>query len=237
MRLHTRIFAAGLLAAGIVAAPAAAANAGTTFTVTWIDSYGSTTQSYSCSGAPSVQPGLNVDKVSNDCGTRVWLHQSYSEPGNVGAGNSYCINPGAVAYAFSTTVDFEQVQPTSNRAACDVTSSGSPVQVTPTWWNGVYDQYSQGTSFPADCTQGNKYWAADSFALPGEAAWYYLLYLTNSCNTRIWVHQYQNGDGASYCISPGARYDATTGAGFTWEQAYGGEQILISSNQSPCSAG
>jgi hypothetical protein len=211
MRFAARIFAGGILAAGMVAVPAVAANAVPSYTVTWVSTYGSNSQTYSCSGGAQISPGDNVSKVSNGCGGRIWLHQYYSEPGNAGYGNSYCINPGAVAYGFSPQYgDMTQVQPTVNAATCD---SGTVVWVQ--WTNGESQRYS--------CVEG--FWTT---SLPDA-----VLSLTNTCNTRIWVHENAGGGGITACVSP-AHYPGNT---FDNNAVPPMAQFQISYNQAPCSAG
>jgi hypothetical protein len=214
MRFAARVLAGGLLAAGLVAVPAAAANAGTTYTVIWIDSYGSMTQTYSCSAGAQVQPGMNVDKITSGCADRIWLHQGYSEPGNVGTGNSYCVNPTAEAYAMSTTIDFQQVLPTANPLDCD-----STVEIAPKW--------DSGADPPEYCFDGHTFTDV-SYGATGET-YYFIIKMTNLCNVRIWIHDVA-GDALA-CVDP-------NGGTYTWNGVSDNAvQYQMSGNQAPCSAG
>lgn len=240
-RSWARIFAVVSLVAGVSAVvPTIAANATVTnaIQVRWANGL---IKNYACTTGQTNQGGSVVVYVDNGCSGRVWLHANTD-----GSGDAYCINPGAQAYSSPQSVGagltfpgagyFEQASyNAANTNACD-----SGTRVTTNWFNGIYNQNTTGTSYPANCIQGTTYWAANPFSVPLAPPWYYLLTLTNTCNTRIWVHQNQDGTGAAYCISPAGwasdKYDATTGAAFNWEQNYGGEQIQISANQAPCYA-
>jgi hypothetical protein len=220
MRFTARVLAGGLLAAGLVAVPAAAANAATTYTVIWIDSYGTSTQTYSCSAGAQVQPGMNVDKITSGCADRIWLHQGYSEPGNVGTGNSYCVNPTAEAYAMSTTIDFQQVLPTANPFDCDYTTKFGFE------WSGggVVNPGSSSLTY-SYCEDGYTDTNPDPL---GPGGYDVLLAIANSCNTRIWVHEL-NGNALA-CISPGGGWDNPAGG-------IPAQEYQVSGNQAPCSAG
>jgi hypothetical protein len=49
----------------------------------------------------------------------------------------------------------------------------------------------------------------------------------NGCDTRVWLHQYSNGSGWSYCISPNSVAEPTG-------EYSDAEQALVSSNTADC---
>jgi hypothetical protein len=207
------MIAVALLAAGAVAGPAVAANASSGVTIEWVTDYGGATRTYPCTGTDTYNgtSGWYVAYVSNGCGDRVWLHAELG-----GGGASYCVNPGAVAYGF--TASYEQILASATTGACD---SSANVSV----------QWSDGENFNTTlykCVDGS--WATD-YSTPF-GFYEYANDITNKCNVRVWLHQDATGGGASYCISPGQEvYEPTAGSVTQFDQ------VLISSNQAPCSAG
>jgi hypothetical protein len=210
MRIVSRVFAAGLITVGLaLLPPAAAANAGTTYTVIWINSESATsTFTYSCSAGAQTYYGENVDQVSNGCSDRVWIHEDTN-----GDGTPYCINPGALAYAFSTTVDFTQVEPSgSSTSPCD---AGAELEAE---WIGEPGGTYQ--SYPCSDGYATSYGGEEPLV-----AW-----VDNTCNTRVWVH---NPSGVALaCVSPYSTF--TTSAVQFGDSPV---EIQISGNQAPCSAG
>lgn len=96
-------------------------------------------------------------------------------------------------------------------AAVAANASGS---VTIDW---VSDISSSSRTYP--CTGTDTY--------NGSNGWY-VAYVSNGCHNRVWLHGDLNGDGASYCVNPGA---ITYGAIGSYEQ------ILVSGTQTACDYG
>jgi hypothetical protein len=117
----------------------------------------------------------------------VWLHGT-----TTGGGASYCVNPGALAYGFTTI--YEQILVSASGAACD---AGANVKVT--WWANPFSGNNLVT-VPYNCVDGSTATAYSS---------QYQSYedvdgIANACNVRIWLHGNVDGSGGSYCVSPGA---------------------------------
>jgi hypothetical protein len=222
VRFALRILAPALLAAGLIAGPTVAADASASVSVTFVDAYGSDTFTYSCSGAHTYY-SEDISYVSNSCGYRVWLHSSAG-----GANPSYCINPGAIAYGFGG--GFVQFLVTEQGAACD-----AGVESTVGWGNEV--SYSTVESVTqAACVDGQTY---TNYLYSSTGSSYLGVEdLPNKCNTRIWIHENADGSGPAFCVSPGATVTSLGSAYGVWSAEYGiGDQIQVSGNQAPCSAG
>jgi hypothetical protein len=217
MRVVSRVLAAALIAAGLALLPAAAANAGTSYTVEWITpDMVVVSATYSCSGGAQTDLGYAVEYVSNGCSDRVWLHEDTS-----GGGGTYCINPGAEVYGFGIDelyfgYGFEQVEPTNNGAACD---AGVTFGIA----------WADGSSGPYECVDGYNVY-------DGSASGYaYVLAVTNTCNTRIWIHlSYTATSAAVACISPGSTWNYGTNG---QNDGTLGGSVLVTANQAPCAAG
>jgi len=173
--------------------------------VTWINYYGAaSTFTYPCSGTHTYY-GESIIHVSNGCGNRVWLHGT-----TTGGGASYCVNPGALAYGFTTI--YEQILVSAAGAACD-----AGVQAKVEWTDYSVTQ--------AACVDGATY---TDYSVVG-GTYQGVLNLNNLCNVRIWIHENPNGSGDAWCVSPGAFVSPNVNVPDT--------QIYISGNQAPCSAG
>jgi hypothetical protein len=224
MRVVARIFAAALLTAGLACVmPPVAASASAGVTVTWIDAYGATdTFTYACSGTQTYY-GEDIVDITNGCGYRVWAHQ-YTD----GSGASYCVNPGALAYGF--TADFEQILVSENGAACD-----AGAESTVGWGNAInYNTVEDVTQ--ASCVDGATY--TDYLFSSTGSSYLGVEDLPDACNTRIWIHENSDGSGDAFCVSPGESVNSLSPPYGNWANEYGlGEQIQVTANQAPCSAG
>jgi hypothetical protein len=193
---------------GLAALPAGQAQASTSIVSYWGSSSSPYEATFSCSTPAEYNEGANpVIEVYNPCGGRVWVHYN---------SQAYCVNPGGLAYAIPSSElqwsngDTANIQLTSNTSQCD--SSGSiPVA----WENGA----GQGAEIVYNCDTGA---SIDTG--------YYIEQASNStCDTRLWLHEDDNGGGNSFCFSP---YTGTANfsAGAYW-------QLAGSENQAPCNAG
>jgi hypothetical protein len=146
---------------------------------------------------------LGVIAVANGCGTRVWLHQ-YSD----GSGWAYCVSP----YQYDTLPGWaqfpQQLLISANTAGCNSGSMATEVML-----------YGNADDQAIGCI-GGSHGVLESNLFGVNA-------VANGCGTRVWLHQYSDGSGWSYCVSPRS-YSTVPG----WAQWPA--QLLISANTAGC---
>ena len=212
-RSRIAAIAMGLLLAvvGMAALPAAPASASSNVSAVFSGDSDYATPSCSAPGT-YYYPGSAL-QVYNPCSTRVWVH--YTSGSSVQA---YCVNPGgAIAYDLPihwASGDTSDLQITTNSSQCD---SGTYWGIN--WFNNGFLAASQTNACQMD---GN----GNPFTEPG----LYVGWVADGgCNFRIWLHQEDNGTGASYCIN--GKGDTPT---FHNPLYY---QVQETYNQAPCNAG
>ena len=154
-------------------------------------------------GSHGVTQPLGDIAVANGCGTRVWLHQ-YSD----GSGWSYCVSP----HTYTTLPGWaqfpRQLLISANTAGCGSGSIATQVML-----------YGNRGDQAIGCVGGSHGVLGSS--LFGVTA------VANGCGTRVWLHQYSDGSGWSYCVSP--RSYTTLPGWAQWPQ-----ELLISANTAGC---
>jgi hypothetical protein len=202
-----------LAAASPSVLPALSASANTDAVVIWPPAPGSaenTPKLYDCSTPNAFTfNGESVIEVKNNCDVRIWLHQYDYANGTTVAES--CINPGGIAYDFPSA--YNSVQVTSNASQCD---AGTNFQVS---WGVPPGPAVITTALPYSC-------ATDNVVI---RQGYFVTQVTNTCNARIWLHQYDDGTGAGVCLSPAGTSD------FDSFPAYW--QLQVTNNQTPCNDG
>ncbi len=196
-----------LAVGGLAALPAVSASAGSSVEAWWTPTGGGSVypKPYPCTAYQYEVQGKPV-QVDNNCGTRVWLH--YYDTGN-GQIYAYCVDPGGgVAYDFN--YPSSDIQVSSNSSQCD---SGATFVI---YWHSDNSTYVEDHSY--GCNVGTVE------TMTG----YFIASAYNGCNTRMWLHEYDNGTGNSLCMNTGV----TTGP---YSVAYW--QVQVSYNETACSAG
>lgn len=161
------------------------------------------------------QGAVPAVEVYNPCGDRVWVHYVSVGTGEVQA---YCVNPGGgLAYKiplqWSSTVTYSDIQLSNNTSPCDDASKNLGIR----WWqaNSTFNHQTVDES----CHIGTV------FTKKG----FYISGASNSCDFRVWLHQFDNGTGNTKCLNPGNGYDVPPPSAY-W-------QAQMSANQAPCNAG
>ncbi len=189
MNRAATITAGLLLAAGALAAlpsPASAASSVVSWWGTAGSHYEDSGGSYSCAGTWQVDQGAHPNlEVFNPCNARVWVHY-YND--SVTQVQAYCISPGGgLAYAIPlrwSTGYTSNIQLTTNTSACD---AGQTFGVA---WQSVVS--TQKLTYPC---------VPLSASVSGES----IEAVSNlNCVSRMWLHEFANGSGATYCVNPGA---------------------------------
>ncbi len=212
------IIAGLMLAAGALAAVQAPPASAASSVVSWWNVGGvakeQTGSVYPCGKSWQInQNGTQPLEVYNPCSGRVWVHvYDYS----AGKTYAYCVNPGGgLAYPASRfppwrSGDGTDIQLSANTSACD---SGQTFAI---WWESA--STSRITTQVYACEALTLTWTGEFV----EEAY------NQGCDTRLWLHEYDSGTGATYCVDPGTV--AQLPADAYW-------QVEMVSNQAPCNAG
>ncbi len=207
------IVAALLLGGGALAAlPAPAASAASS-AVSWWNVGGSAVElTFFCDNPQlsTLPSGDYALEVYNPCGYRVWLH-AYSGSTIY----AYCVNPGG-GLAYALPRHYTDIQVTTNPALCD-NASNNHAHVT---WLGPGTNNIVGFNYTCQ--------RLDSKYVQG----YWVNEVGNSCNVRMWLHQYDNGTGAALCVDAGQVVPG--GLGWTSPVYW---QVQVTTNEAPCNAG
>lgn len=150
----------------------------------------------------------------------------YFDPGDPSASGAYCINPdGGLAYDLPiswVSGDTTNIQVTTNPIPCDVNANNKILPFVVSWlpqnYTPIQQQYDCQPSAKPTILSGSSIWALQTF-----------------CDFRIWIHEGDNGTGASHCIDPNPWVEPDQGYSPPNDREYW--QVQQTNIQAPCAAG